>query len=144
MELTSVYFSSDNMNEIQQAFLSIQNTLIANGYDSAEIITETITPQYLPNKIKSLFNNQELNTQKIDIIADWVNPYSKVFEWNTKQGNIFPFINRWYQWVDYNQKIVNNEIRKRHWLLDTDGEKLYNIDGDEIITIEGYFNEGVS
>lgn len=144
MELTSIYFSSDNMNEIQQAFLSIQNTLIENGYVSAEIVTEDITPQYLPNKIKLLFNNQELNTQKIDAIADWINPYSKIFEWNAKQGNIFPFINRWYQWVDYNQKIINNETRKRQWLLDIDGEKIYNIDSEEIITIEGYFNEGVS
>ena len=141
MELKGVYFSAENMQEIQNAFLDIQNALVTNGYSSPEISTESVGWDYLPNKIRGLFNNQELNTQKIDSVVDWINPYSAVFEWKESQGNIYPFVNRWFKWVTYNQKIINNETLKTQWLFDIDGNPIYNNKNEQIITVEGFFDK---
>lgn len=141
MELNGVYFSAEDMQEIQNAFLDVQNALIDKGYNSPEISTETVDWGYLPNKIRSLFNNQELNTQKIDAVIDWLNPYSKVFEWGESQGNIYPFIDRWFKWVTYNQKIINNEIAKTQWLFDIDGDPIFDYENKNIITVEGFFDK---
>lgn len=141
MELKGVYFSAEDMQEIQNAFLDIQNALVNNGYSSPEILSESVGWDYLPNKIRGLFNNQELNTQKIDEVADWINPYSAVFEWKESQGNIYPFINRWFQWVTYNQKIINNETPKTQWLFDIGGNPIYNNKNEQIITVEGFFDK---
>lgn len=141
MELKGVYFTAEDMQAIQNAFLDIQNALVTNGYSSPEISTESVGWDYLPNKVRGLFNNQELNTQKIDSVVDWINPYSAVFEWAESQGHIYPFINRWFQWVTYNQKIINNETPKTQWLFDIDGNPIYNNQNKQIITVEGFFNK---
>ena len=141
MELKGVYFTAEDMQTIQNAFLDIQNALVTNGYSSPEISTESVSWNYLPNKIRGLFNNQELNTQKIDSVADWINPYSAVFEWKECQGNIFPFVDRWFKWVSYAQKIINNEIPKTQWLFDIDGNPIFNNKKEQIITVEGFFNK---
>lgn len=141
MELKGVYFTAEDMQAIQNAFLDIQNALVTNGYSSPEISTESVGWDYLPNKIRGLFNNQELNTQKVDAVADWINPYSAVFEWKESQGNIYPFVNRWFKWVTYNQKIINNETPKTQWLFDIDGNPIYNNKNKQIITVEGFFDK---
>lgn len=141
MELKGIYFSADDMQEIQSAFLNIQNALIDNGYISPEISIESVDWSYLPNKIRNLFNQQELNTRKIDAIADWTNPHSAEFEWQESQGNIYPFVNRWYKWVNYNLEIISNKIPKMQQLLDINGDIIYDINNDIIVTIEGFFNE---
>ena len=141
MELKGVYFTAEDMQEIQNTFLDIQNALVTNGYSLPEISTESVGWDYLPNKVRGLFNNQELNTQKIDSVVDWINPYSAVFEWAENQGHIYPFINRWFQWVTYNQKIINNETPKTQWLFDIDGNPIYNNQNKQIITVEGFFNK---
>ena len=141
MELKGVYFSAEDMQAVQNALLDIQNALVANGYSSPEISTETVSWNYLPNKIRGLFNNQELNTQKIDAVADWINPYSAVFEWQESQGNIYPFVDRWFKWITYNQKIINNEIEKMQWLFDIDGNPIFDNKNEQIITVEGFFNK---
>lgn len=140
MELNGVYFSAEDMQKIQNAFLDVQNVLIDKGYNSPEISIETVDWGYLPNKIRSLFNNQELNTQKVDAVADWINPYSAVFEWKESQGNIYPFIDRWFKWVTYNQKIINNETAKTQWLFDIDGDPIFDYENKNIITVEGFFD----
>lgn len=141
MELKGLYFTAEDMQEIQNAFSDIQNVLVANGYSSPEISTESVGWNYLPNKIRGLFNNQELNTQKIDSVVDWINPYSAVFEWKESQGNIYSFINRWYKWFTYNQKIINNETPKTQWLFDIDGNPIMNNKEQQIITVESFFNK---
>lgn len=139
MELKGVYFSAEDMQAIQNALLDIQNALVANGYSSPEISTEIVSWNYLPNKIRGLFNNQELNTQKIDAVADWINPYSAVFEWQESQGNIYPFVDRWFKWITYNQKIISNEIEKMQWLFDIGGNPIFDNKNEQIITVEGFF-----
>ena len=140
MELSGLYFTAENMQEIQNALLTIQNALASKGYGDPELSTESVTWEYLPNKIKTLFNNTELNTQKVDGVIDWVNPYSKIFEWKMEQGYIYPFIKRWYDWLNYNNKVIGNEIQKKQYLFDKNGENIYNINGEKILTLEGYFS----
>lgn len=138
--LLGTHFSAENMQEIQNAFLDVQNALVSKGYGDPELSTESVTWEYLPNKIKTLFNNTELNTQKVDGVIDWINPYSKIFEWKTEQGYIYPFIKRWYDWLNYNNKVIGNEIQKKQYLFDKNGENIYNINGEKILTLEGYFS----
>lgn len=108
-----------------------------------------------------LFNAIEKATYDIDKNTDWVNDYSYYvdygdedpvhwFEWNKKQINKFSLVKRWLNWMEYNRKIIENEEQKRQHLsviieqteIYTQTEDLLDKDGNKIMTLEGYFNEG--
>ena len=141
MALTGQYFSADMMNDIQHQMLDIQTSIVEKGYASPGVTIEDITWQYLPSNIRSLFNNQETNTQKIDKVVDWVNPYSDIFEWGYENGFIFNYINRWYLWAEYNQEVISRQREKSNYLLNKFSENIFDSDGNEILVLSGYFGD---
>ena len=141
MGLSTNFLTFDLMNEIQNQFLEIQSALTSAGYTNPNVEVETVALDYLPTKIKDLFNKQEQNTQKIDAVTDWINPYSAIFEWGEKNGAIFNPINRWWDWAEFNQKVINGQEQKEQYLLDVNDEYITDINGDRITTLEGFFKE---
>lgn len=143
MGLKSDYLTVDLMNDIQNQFLNIQTALINAGYISPDIVTENIAFDFLPTEIKRLFNQQETNTQKIDAVVDWLNPYSALFDWPKKRGYIFNDINRWWNWAEYNNSIINGEQEKVQYLVDKKGKVITLKTNEPITTYEGYFKEEI-
>ena len=139
MGLKSDYLTVDLMNDIQNQFLNIQTALINAGYISPDIVTEDVAFGFLPTEIKRLFNQQEANTQKIDAVVDWLNPYSSVFTWQEKNGYIFNYINRWWNWAEFNQRVINGESQKIQYLTDINNEIITDKTNEPITTYEGYF-----
>ena len=132
------------MNEVQSGIAEIKTAMITKGYTLGEISTETIDYAYKPMKIKELFNTTELNTQKIDNAADWLNPFSAIFEWQRQNGMLLGPVKRWFDWLEYNQQIVRNKVQKHQYLMTREGdqtEQLCDINGDPIISLEGYFSK---
>ena len=96
-----------------------------------------------PFEIKSsVFDKTEKILYDIDSIVDWVNPYSReLFEYTAKNGMLYPFVKRWFDWYEYNEGIINREYEKQQYLFVSEpNEQVYDINGDLILTLEGYFN----
>lgn len=141
MALTGLYCNTEIINDIQMQMAEIQEILVNAGYVSPDVVTEDVRWSYLPSKIKDLFNTLESNTQKIDNTVDWVNPYSAIFEWQRKNGMIFDHVNRWFLWSGFNFEIINNERQKPRNLTDAFKRNILDINGENIITLEGYFSK---
>lgn len=141
MGLKENYLTVSLMNDIQNEFVGIQFALIEAGYTSPDVRVDSVYADYPPTKIKDLFNLQEATTQKIDAVVDWINPYSAVFEWGEKNGAIFNHVNRWWNWVEFNQKIIKGEEQKEQFLLNANNEQITDINGEPITTLEGFFKE---
>ena len=101
--------------------------------------------------IQSLFNSIEKFTYDIDSRADWINDYSysvetdgdveRWFLWNKKQKNKYMLVKRWLDWANYNYSVISGEVEKQQYLQSNfpSLEDVYDINGEKIKTLEGYF-----
>lgn len=147
MGLTGKYLNTDNFTTLESSFNNFETALINKGYYSNRLYTPKYVERLtLPYQIKNIFNEVENFIEDIDYtIIDWINPYGMYYmtkhEWKRKNGLLFPLVNRWFNWIDYNFKIINKEIPKEQFLFDNLSEMIYDINGDTILTQEGYFGE---
>lgn len=141
MELKGNYLDVAFMNDFQNAVLSLYFAMNNVGYPTLNITYEEAYKGFSPKKIKDLFNSQEQKMAMIDSIADWVNPHSGSYLWERTNGAIFNKINRWIEWMNFNQKIIKKEIQKSQYLTDKNGEEIFDKNGEKILTYEGYFKE---
>lgn len=109
-------------------------------------LIKDIDKKYPPHLIKDdIFNTQEKILETLDYTVDWINPYSQSgFEFSKNNGALYRYVKRWFDWLGYNEKIVSGEIQKHQHLYSLeDGaeEQLFDINGEPILTLEGYFGE---
>jgi hypothetical protein len=110
--------------------------------------------------IRSLFNSIEKFTYDIDNHTDWINDYSYIVEtdgedverwllWDKKQKNKYMLVKRWLDWANYNHSVISGQVEKQQYLQSnipsdefpnlTMLEDVYDINGEKIRTLEGYF-----
>lgn len=141
MGLEGNYLTAEMMKELNTALVGLQLKLAKEGYKVPDLYKFLVSANYAPTEIKFLFNKIEENTRTFDSTVDWVNPHSAYFEWKDKNGAIFNRVNRWWKWIDYNYAITNNEMQKSQYLLDEQSTPITDINGERILTYEGYFRE---
>ena len=105
-----------------------------------------------PADIRGIFNNIEQHLYGIDFeVANdfevsWINPHSKIpHTFAKKNGRLFPYVKRWFDWLDYTSKTINGElpmISTVYTLGETRPEHLFDINNNPILTNEGYFKGG--
>ena len=93
-----------------------------------------------------VFNTVEYLIESINRICDWINPHAQeAYVFKKKNGMLYPYVKRWYDWAEYNGKIIAGDERKRQYLYTTESsglEQLFDINGEPVITQEGYFQGG--
>lgn len=142
MGLTGNYLTSELMNELENGIYAISEAMLDKGYSFTGVNTESVDYSYNPANIKSLFNRVETNTQIIDKAADWVNPFSGFYIWSRQNGMILSHVSRWFDWLEYNQQVVQGKQQKQQYLMTTENgetQQLYDVNSEKILTNEGYF-----
>ena len=152
-------------NKLKNNFEYFVEKLTENGYINEDLPIELwgeVGYNYNITQIQELINSIEKATYDIDFNSDWINPYSYYIDygeqnpvhwyvWEQKQKNKLSLVKRWIDWMNFNRKIVENEEQKQQYLsvqgrIDEGGsitiENLYDQDGNQIMTLEGYFSEG--
>ena len=93
-----------------------------------------------------VFNVVEYLIESINRICDWVNPNAQQpYSFERKNGMLYPYVKRWFDWAEYNGKILAGAERKRQYLYTTEStglEQLFDVNGEPVITREGYFEGG--
>ncbi len=93
-----------------------------------------------------VFNAVEYLVESINRICDWINPHAQdPYSFKRKNGMLYPYVKRWFDWVEYNSKIIAGEERKHQYLYTTESkglEQLFDVNGQPVITQEGYFEGG--
>lgn len=140
------HLTASNLNDFLD---NVRNVLFAmrvsgkySGVDDIAV-PEKITPFYYPKSMLNLFNTIEKNLADTDKISDWVNPYLGQHNFQASDGVLYPYVKRWFDWTDFNLKIVNNEIEKPQYLKTIESEseeQIYDIEGQPILSLEGYFS----
>lgn len=143
------YLTVNDFNELSSDIGGIIQSLDFADYDSPENpwieiykSLPTVNWYTQPTKIKSeIFDKMEKILYDIDSVVDWVNPYSRdLFVYAAKNGMLYPFVKRWFDWVDYNFGIIGEVYQKQQYLFTNEpNEQVYDINGDPILTLEGYF-----
>lgn len=145
------YLSAANLNEFLQSYREFLLTLKNNScYDSTSIddmIAEipVVNWYHLPRTIKTdIFDKIEFLFSYTDAEVDWINLYSKEqFEYASNNGMLYPHVKRWYDWLNYNLSVVSGQEPKYQYLCCRNEneafEQLYDINGEPIISNEGYF-----
>lgn len=142
MGLTGNYLTPELMNELENGIYAISEAMLDKGYSFTGVNTESVDYSYNPANIKSLFNRVETNTQIIDKAADWVNPFSSFYIWPRQNGMILSHVSRWFDWLEYNQQVVQGKRQKQQYLMTTENgetQQLYDVNSEKILTNEGYF-----
>lgn len=142
MGLTGNYLTPELMNELENGIYAISEAMLDKGYSFTGVNTENVDYSYNPANIKSLFNRVETNTQIIDKAADWVNPFSGFYIWARQNGMILSHVSRWFDWLEYNQQVVQGKQQKQQYLMTKENgetQQLYDVNGEKILTNEGYF-----
>ena len=142
-------------NAYAERLWDLGETIMSAGYELKgniqwqdileQMLLREVPKNYFPHLIKdNIFNPQEEILETIDDAVDWINPYSqKGFRFGRKNGALYPYVKRWFDWLSYNEKIINNHIQKHQYLFCVESgkeEQIFDINGEQIITIEGYFN----
>jgi hypothetical protein len=153
------------LNTLKNNFEYFVSLLNEKGYINEDFpieLWEEVGYNYNILRILPLMNSIEKSTYEIDAVSDWINPYSYYidygeqepvhwYQWKNKELNKFSLVKRWLDWMNYNHKIFIDEQQKHQYLwVESDTEEsdvgsysfLYDEDGEEIITLEGYFSEG--
>lgn len=143
------YLTVNDFNGLSLDIGSIIQDLDYAGYNSSEKpLVEiykslpTVNWYTQPTKIKSeIFDKMEKILYDIDGIVDWVNPYSRdLFVYADKNGMLYPFVKRWFDWLDYNLGIINGVYQKQQYLFTNEpNEQVYDINGEPILTLAGFF-----
>jgi hypothetical protein len=152
--------SAEVYNEYANKLYDLGEKIMLAGYDLSNkvypnifwrdlleyYIIQNITPKYPPHLIKEeIFNPQEKILETLDYTVDWVNPYSQSsFEFSKSNGALYRYVKRWFDWLEYNEKIVGGEIQKQQHLYSLENgaeEQVFGINGEPILTLEGYFGE---
>ena len=143
------YLTVNDFNNLSISISGIIQALDNGGYDSGENSFSEINKSLpkvnwytQPYKIKSeIFDKMEKILYDIDGIIDWVNPYSReLFEYAAKNGMLYSFVQRWFDWYEYNQDIIDGKYQKQQYLfVNEPNEQVYDKNGDPILTLEGYF-----
>lgn len=93
-----------------------------------------------------VFNTVEYLIGSINRICDWINPHAQeLYSFEKKNGMLYPYVKRWFEWAEYNGKIIAGAERKRQYLYTTESaglEQLFDMNGEPVITQEGYFEGG--
>lgn len=138
------YLTVKNFNELAQVINErLLDELQDAGYEVQKIdAIPTVNWYTQPTKIKSeIFDKMEKILYDIDGIVDWVNPYSRdLFVYAAKNGMLYSFVKRWFDWYEYNDGIINNKYEKQQYLFVSDtNEQIYDVNGDPILTLAGFF-----
>lgn len=143
------YFTFQNLIYLETRLRTYANILDAKGYENAFELSEKIHNHNSPFDISISNFDAELNSIEetlfeFDKIADWINPYStEKHEFVRENGRLYPYIKRWVDWRDYTEKILTGSQQKEQYLFTIETgneEQLFDINGEPIITLEGYFN----
>lgn len=130
------------MNEILEDMHKISDFLSTHGYPLVPSIPlKSVSIEFSPREIRDLFNTQETNIRDIDKFVDWDNPYSaeNVVWWVFFAGAIAEDVERWLNWKNHTFQILNGEIEKTQYLENQNREYIVDINGEKILTFEGYF-----
>ena len=158
MELKNT-LSFQTYNNYADRLHKLGETILDAGYELKDnnewaivldqMLVREISKKYFPHLIKDkIFNNQEAILEIVDKAVDWVNPYSQNgFRFSKKNGALYPFVKRWFNWLEYNEKIVNGNFPKQQYLFSIENdveEQVFDINGEPIMTIEGYFEQTIT
>ena len=143
-------FSADNFHDWVSLTKYILDELTNAGYDVPDDVYDTVdlwlTKDWESDvALLNDFRIVEYLIEEISRVLDWVNPHTQgYYIFKRKNGRLYPYIKRWFDWVNYNKKIVNGEERKTEYLFTIENgqeEQLFDIRGNAILTREGYFNQ---
>ena len=94
------------------------------------------------NGFLGLFNSVEILIDNLDSVCDWLNPYTKEpYSFKKKNGILYPYVKRWFDWLNYNLDVINGNEPKYQYLYTIENgveEQLFDINGDSIITGESF------
>lgn len=143
------YLTVNDFNSLSGKIGGIIQVLDFSDYDSPENpwieiykSLPTVNWYTQPTKIKSeIFDKMEKILYDIDSVVDWVNPYSRdLFVYVAKNGMLYSFVKRWFDWCEYNESIITNKYEKQQYLFVSEpNEQVYDIDGEPILTLAGFF-----
>ena len=149
MELNHILSIETLNTQFIQGLEAIVQDLIDIGYDAERVSKiaekieyfDTFTP---PHLFGIMFNTIEREIIKgIEEIEDWVNPFSaEPYIFKKRNGMLYPYVKRWFDWLEYEGKIHTNQEQKRQYLYTKENgayEQLFDMNEEAILTLEGYF-----
>ena len=132
------YFSANDINE----YLSELRLFAEN---LKEVIGEIELPQVSWDtplaEIKNVFNEIEEIIYSLDgyvpEVLGWENPYSvdAPFVFDKKNGAIYPYVKRWYDWLNYNIEEYNKRFGNYEYLYTIENgieEQAFDINNEPI------------
>lgn len=151
----------NNFEFFKEKFVGKKYDEFLSAYYNLDIF-ETPTYDTDLREIRDLFNKVEEHTFVFDSISDWINEYSYYIDygeqdpthwriWEYKQSDKYALVKRWIDWMNYTNLIVSDQEQKKQYLrVEHNIDKseiisydyLYDENGEQIITLEGYFSEG--
>ena len=161
------YVDVNFLNTLRNNFQYFVDILTEKGYINPLVpveLWEEVDYNYNIVKILPLFDLIEKSTTEIDKNTTWINDYSYYvkdndyedgeenpivwYEWSEKEANKQALVKRWLDWMNYNYLIVSGQEQMQQYLFvkspsdNTNGyfaEQLYDSSGEQIRTLEGYF-----
>ena len=149
MELGGSFLSAEKMNEISSSILHIVDKMRKSGtpYDLNEVdnvvLVQDLDAFENPQSFLALFNLTQSKIEKIDEVADWINPHSSNYVFQEKNGALLRYVERWVDWINFNLSIVDGKSQKQQYVYTVENgknEQLFDINGNKILAYEGYFN----
>lgn len=132
------YFSANVINEYLAALRLFAEKL-------KEVIGEIELPQVSWGtslaEMKNVFNEIEEAIYSLDgyvpEVLGWENPYSvdTPFVFERKNGSLYPYIKRWYNWLNYNNEEYNKRFGNYEYLYTIENgveEQAFDINNEPI------------
>ena len=104
------YLTADKLNEFLSEFESF-----VNNFDELQtsIILPRVSWNTSTNELINVFNEIETEVDAIHyfVIDYWDNPFhSDVYEFKRKNGMLYPYVKRWFDWLNYNIEEYNKRF----------------------------------
>jgi len=140
------YFSADDFNEYVSELKGFVQKMIDVGIDptATELFDDIpfVMWYHSSQEFRSLFNTIEETLSILDGEVEdyWDNPFSKsLFTYKKKNGSLYPYVKRWYDWLNYNNEQYEKQFGNYEYLYTIENgieEQAFDINNEPIQVIK--------